>query len=189
MWFELILHGSAGGSGTSALFGLPIAAATLAAAVGLMAVWIAGWRAGVLAATVGNVEKIGVPAAPWGPFQQIAEHKKIPMLDIGTIAALKKGAIKAQPAIQRFTETGVIFITGTSEPFDAVIFGTGWEAGIAQILPGVDGVLDADGRPLVSGGRTSEQGLYFCGFYEPPTGRLRQIGIEAERIAGLIAAS
>jgi cation diffusion facilitator CzcD-associated flavoprotein CzcO len=143
----------------------------------------------VLAATVGNVEKIGVPAAPWGPFQQIAEHKKIPMLDIGTIAALKKGAIKAQPAIQRFTETGVIFTTGTSEPFDAVIFGTGWEAGIAQILPGVDGVLDADGRPLVSGGRTSEQGLYFCGFYEPPTGRLRQIGIEAERIAGLIAAS
>jgi len=40
---------------------------------------------------------------------------------------------------------------------------------------------------LISGGTTTEPGLYFCGFVEPPTGRLRAIGIEAEHIADLIA--
>jgi cation diffusion facilitator CzcD-associated flavoprotein CzcO len=168
--------------------GIPIL--TIARWMSIFPPRVADWLSKpVLAATVGNVAKVGIPAAPWGPFRQVAEKRRIPMLDIGTMAAIKKGAIKAQPGIERFTETGVIFITGTSEPFDAVVFGTGYEAGIGQILPGVDGVLDGEGRPVVSGGPTAAPGLYFCGFREPATGLLREIGIEAERIADIIAAS
>jgi hypothetical protein len=69
-----------------------------------------------------------------------------------------------------------------------VIFATGFDAGVDRILEITEGLLDEEGRPLASGDVTAERGLYFCGFREPPTGRLRQIGIEAERIGDMIAA-
>jgi hypothetical protein len=43
--------------------------------------------------------------------------------------------------------------------------------------------LSDSGRPLVSGGPTAERGLFFCGAITSPTGQLREIGIEAVRIA------
>lgn len=141
----------------------------------------------LLLATVGDVSIAGIPKADWGPLAQIKKTGKIPMLDIGTMAALRSGSIKAQPGIERFTESGVIFSSGTSEPFDAVVFATGFETGLERILEDTTGLLDEMGRPLASGGATSRPGLYFCGFHEPPTGRLREIGLEAERIGDLIA--
>jgi Flavin-binding monooxygenase-like len=75
--------------------------------------------------TVGDTSRVGIPAAPWGPLEQVATSRKVPMIDVGTMDALKKGSIKARPAIERFTETGVLFNDGVSEGFDAVIFGTG----------------------------------------------------------------
>ncbi|HSM45215.1 MAG TPA: NAD(P)/FAD-dependent oxidoreductase [Acidimicrobiia bacterium] len=143
----------------------------------------------VLWAVVGDLSRIGVPAAPWGPMEQIATKHKIPMLDIGTIDAIRSGRIVTEPGIERFTEEGVAFTSGTSEPFDAVIFATGYVPGVASILESTEGLLNEEGFPHISGGATSEPGLYFVGFNEPPTGRLRQIGIEAQRVANLIAAN
>ena len=137
---------------------------------------------------VGDISKVGIPAADWGPIEQIATKGKIPLLDIGTMAALKSGAIEARPGVDRFTDTGVVFTDATEEPFDAVIFGTGYKAEADRLLDSSQGLVDERGIPLVSGGETSADGLYFCGFREPPTGRLREIGIEAERIADMIAA-
>lgn len=142
----------------------------------------------LLLATVGDVSRAGIPKAGWGPLTQIKERGKIPILDIGTMDALRAGTIKARPGIERFTEMGVTFTSGTSERFDAVIFATGFETGLDQILDDTTGLLDDEGRPLVSGGVTAAPGLYFCGFHEPPTGRLREIGLEAERIGSLIVA-
>ena len=142
----------------------------------------------ILLLTVGNLERFGVPSASWGPMEQIATKRKIPMLDIGTVAAIKSGRIETRPGIERFTDDGVIFSSGTSEPFDAVVFATGFTPAVERILESTDGLLDDEGRPLVSGGATAARGLYFCGFNEPPTGRLREIGLEAERIADLIVA-
>jgi cation diffusion facilitator CzcD-associated flavoprotein CzcO len=142
----------------------------------------------LLRVLVGDVSKVGIPAADWGPIEQIATSGKIPLLDIGTVAALKRGDIEARPGIDRFTETGVIFSDGREEAFDAVVFATGYEAALDRVLASTEGLVDERGVPLVSGGETSEAGLYFCGFREPPTGRLREIGLEAERIAELIAA-
>jgi cation diffusion facilitator CzcD-associated flavoprotein CzcO len=142
----------------------------------------------ILGMTVGDLSRLGIPKSASGPLEQIAAQQKIPMLDVGTIDAMRSGEIKARPGIDRFTEKGVIFTGGNSEPFDAVIFATGFEPGVDRILDSTEGVLDEHGRPLVSGGVTAEPGLFFCGFVEPPTGRLRSIGIEAEQIADLIAA-
>lgn len=142
----------------------------------------------LLLATVGDVSRVGIPKARWGPLTQIRKTGKIPMLDVGTMDALRSGSIKAQPGIERFTETGVIFVSGTSEPFDAVIFATGYQTGLEHLLGDTAGLLDDTGRPLVSGRATARPGIYFCGFHEPPTGRLREIGLEAERIGDVIAA-
>lgn len=143
----------------------------------------------ILWAVVGDLSRIGVPVAPWGPMEQIATKHKIPMLDVGTITAIRTGKIVTEPGIERFTEDGVVFTSGTSEPFDAVIFATGFVPGVDSILDSTEALLDEEGFPLVSGDATSSPGLYFVGFNEPPTGRLRQIGIEAERVAELIAAN
>ncbi len=132
---------------------------------------------------VGNIEKVGIPAARSGPLEQIATSGKIPLLDVGTMAALKTGAIVARPGIDHFTPTGVEFSDGTSSDFDAVVFGTGYLAAADRLLPEGCSAVDDQGRPHVSGARTDEPNLYFCGFREPPTGRLREIGLEAEHIA------
>jgi hypothetical protein len=47
----------------------------------------------------------------------------------------------------------------------------------------VSDVFDQHGMPLMTGQRTSAPGLYFCGQITVPTGQLREIGIEAQRIA------
>ncbi len=142
----------------------------------------------ILLAAVGNTDRRGIPAASWGPMEQIAEKGKIPVLDVGTMAAIKRGDIKVRPGIERFTTTGVVFADGRSESFDAVVFATGFDPGLNRILESTEGLVDDEGVPLVSGDVTAEPGLYFCGFHEPPTGRLREIGLEAERIAEVISA-
>jgi hypothetical protein len=48
-------------------------------------------------------------------------------------------------------------------------------------------VTDAVGVPRTSGYETALPGLYFCGFTNVSTGLLREIGIEAQRIARAIA--
>jgi hypothetical protein len=47
----------------------------------------------------------------------------------------------------------------------------------------VEGVFDRHGMPLATGRATSLPGLYFCGQITSPTGQLREIGLEAQRIA------
>jgi hypothetical protein len=59
--------------------------------------------------------------------------------------------------------------------------------GLAALVCRVHDTLDALGAPKVSGGPTPVAGLYFCGFFISPTGQLREIGLEARRIATHIA--
>jgi cation diffusion facilitator CzcD-associated flavoprotein CzcO len=166
--------------------GIPIL--TLARWLSVFPPRVADWLSKpVLAMTVGDISKVGLPPASWGPLEQVATSRKVPMIDVGTMDALRKGTIEARPGIERFTETGVVFTNGDADRYDAVIFGTGYDAAVGSILENSDGLFDEEGLPVVSGGVTARPGLYFCGFHEPPTGRLREIGIEAERIGELIA--
>jgi len=58
---------------------------------------------------------------------------------------------------------------------------------IEDLLVGWETVCDSSGTPTVSGAPTALQGLYFCGMYVSPAGMLREIGIEATRIANHIS--
>jgi thioredoxin reductase len=140
-------------------------------------------NAPVLWLAVGDIEKLGLRRATKGPRQMVEEDGRVPLIDIGTIAKIKDGSIKIRGGIDRFMTDGVIFTGESTEKFDAVILATGFRPDLRKLLPGVSDVFDQHGMPLVTGQRTSAPGLYFCGQVTVPTGQLREIGIEARRIA------
>ncbi len=137
--------------------------------------------------TVGDVTKYGLRKLPYGPNTQIKRDKHIPLLDIGTMDHIKAGRIGVHGDIASFTETGVRFTDGTSLDVAAVVLATGYEPAISDFIPEWRAVCGDNGRPSISGAPTALPGLYFCGQFVSPSGMLREIGIEAKRIAKSVA--
>jgi cation diffusion facilitator CzcD-associated flavoprotein CzcO len=136
---------------------------------------------------VGSLAKLGLTRAAKGPRQMIEEDGRVPLLDIGTVAAIRAGRIKVRADIAGFRSGTVAFANSPAEAFDAVILATGFRPDLRPLLPDAKGALDDIGRPLVSGGPTGAPGLFFCGAIASPTGQLRQIGLESGRIADAVA--
>jgi len=132
---------------------------------------------------VGSIESLGLKRAAKGPRQMIEEDGRVPLLDVGTVARIRSGAIKVRGDIDRLTSVGVVFKDAGPEDFDTIVLATGFRPDLRGLLPDAKGVLDPRGKPLVSGKATAEPGLFFCGAIASPTGQLREIGIEATRIA------
>jgi cation diffusion facilitator CzcD-associated flavoprotein CzcO len=140
-------------------------------------------NAPILRLVVGSIEKLGLQRAAKGPRQMIEQNGRVPLIDIGTLAKIKDGSIKVRGGIDRFTLDGVVFADGREEKFAAVVLATGFRCDLRPMIPEVDGVFDARGMPRMTGQATAAPGLYFCGHITSPTGQLREIGIEAQRIA------
>jgi cation diffusion facilitator CzcD-associated flavoprotein CzcO len=144
-------------------------------------------NAPVLRLAVGNFERLGLRRAAKGPRQMVEEDGRIPLIDVGTLARIRDGSIKIRGGIERFTADGVVFTQATTEKFDAVILATGFRPDLRQLIPEAEDVFDKHGMPMVTGQPTRMPGLYFCGQIASPTGQLREIGIEAQRIAEAVA--
>ncbi len=169
------------------LLGIPILAVGLV--MGVLPARIADAIARpLLQASIGDITQVGLRRLPYGPIVQIREHRRIPLLDIGTIDLLRQGHIRIASGVRRFTAAGVEFDDGASAAFDGIVLATGYRPALADFLAVADQITDERGVPQTSG-RETLPGLYLCGFYVSPTGMLREIGIEAKRVAALIAAS
>lgn len=142
-------------------------------------------NAPVLRLALGSMKELGLHLSKKGPLQMVREDGRVPLIDVGTLAKIRDGSIRLRGALDRFTEDGVVFEDGTSEVFDAVILATGFRADLRPLMGDVKGVLDHKGVPLATGRATAIDGLYFCGHITSATGQLREIGIEARRIANL----
>jgi cation diffusion facilitator CzcD-associated flavoprotein CzcO len=140
-------------------------------------------NAPILRMATGPIEKLGLQRAAKGPRQMVEEDGRAPLIDVGTLDRIRDGSIKIRGGIDRLTSDGVVFADGTSEEFGAIILATGFRPDLRELVPDVDGVFDSHGMPLVTGKATSAPGLYFCGQITSPTGQLREIGLEARRIA------
>jgi cation diffusion facilitator CzcD-associated flavoprotein CzcO len=140
----------------------------------------------VVRLTIGDLTRHGIRKRSDGPFIEVLEHRQVPVIDVGTVALIKRGLIRMRPAITSFDRAEVCFADGRRESYDAVILATGFQTGLQSLLPGNPTQLDALGRPRSFEPTASTPGLYFCGFTLVPTGLLREIALEAVRIAGQI---
>jgi len=140
-------------------------------------------NAPILRLAIGRIEKQGLRRAAKGPRQMVEEDGRVPLIDVGTLDKIRDGSIRIGGGIDRFTPDGVVLADGECEKFDAIILATGFRPDLRQLMADVEGVFDRHGMPLATGRATSLPGLYFCGQITSPTGQLREIGLEAQRIA------
>ncbi|MEU8627713.1 NAD(P)/FAD-dependent oxidoreductase [Streptomyces sp. NPDC048669] len=146
-------------------------------------------RAGGLLTRVSmpDLAEQGLPRPDTGLYSRVKDGA-IPVQDVGLIDAVKGGRVVPVAAVESFDEDAVVLADGTRITPDAVIAATGYLRSLEGLV-GHLGVLDARGRPVVHGGRTPKQapGLYFTGFTNPISGMLRELALDAEKIAKKLA--
>lgn len=137
--------------------------------------------------SIGNLTRLGLKKAPYGPFEQIKKEKKIPILDIGTIRYIRKGHIRICDNIDRVEGKTVHFTDGKRDDFDAIIAAIGYYADCAEFLHVGRERFD-DLKVSVSEQKFfGKDSLYFCGFWISPAGEIRELSLDAQKIAGDIA--
>lgn len=168
------------------IFGIP--ALTLGIALSKLPARVADALAAPLLRLVrGNLNEYGIVAAGYGANWQLEAHQKVPVIDVGTLELIRRGAIAVRPGVDAVDGFEVVFRHGRRERFDALVLATGYRPAVASLLGDRHPALDGEGMPRCSGSSCGEPGLYFCGFRVPRTGVLREIGIEARRIAEDVA--
>ncbi len=136
----------------------------------------------LLRVAVGDITKLGFRKPRSGPITQIRMTSRVPLVDVGTIRLVREGHIEILGGIRSLSGSTVMFDDGTSRHFDTIIAATGFR-------PGLERFLNTGGDALNAERQAYGTGLYFCGFSVTPTGMLREIGIEARRIARHITAT
>jgi hypothetical protein len=134
----------------------------------------------------GDLARWGLARSAEGPLTAVARRGRIPLIDVGTIAAIKRGAIAVKPGVARLTETGAEFADGSAAELEAVVLATGYRPALDELVD-VPGVLDARGAPRDWRGGGACPNLFFVGYEVVATGLLRQIALEAEAVADEIA--
>jgi cation diffusion facilitator CzcD-associated flavoprotein CzcO len=133
----------------------------------------------------GDLTRYGLARPALGPMTTYELRRRVPLIDVGTIAAIKRGDIAIKPAVEQFTETGAVFADGSVGEFEAAVLATGYRPMLEEIVT-VPGALDDEGYPRDWKG-AAHPGLFFVGYDQPPTGLLREIAIQAEAVAAAIA--
>ena len=129
--------------------------------------------------TLGDLTKYRIPRPAWGPYSA----KRIPLIDVGFVNAVKRGLLQVRPAVERLTPSGAAYVDGVEEPFDAIVAAIGFEPGLAGLIDG-DGVLNELGEPLApSGEPTARPGLYFIGFVHSLRGHLFEANRASRKLA------
>lgn len=112
----------------------------------------------------GNLSQYGLKISKEHPVVLLRETGKTPLIDIGTIAAIKAGKIKVVGDISSFHKKGVKFSSGEEAEYDAVLLATGYRAKLEDFIEQGTELLDAYGCPKSPIGKDFHQGLYFVGF-------------------------
>jgi putative flavoprotein involved in K+ transport len=133
--------------------------------------------------SVPDLSTQGLPRPATGLYSRVREGA-IPVQDVGLIDAVRKGRVEVVAAVDGFEDSKVILADGTRVSPDAVVAATGYVRALEGLVGHLD-VLDGRGRPVAHGVRTPQNapGLHFTGFTTPISGTLRELAIDAEKIA------
>ncbi|MEW2453557.1 flavin-containing monooxygenase [Streptomyces albus] len=137
--------------------------------------------------SVPDLTPYGLPRPEAGLYTRVRQGA-LPVLDVGIVEAVRRGAVQPVAAVSAFEGEKVVLADGTTLAPDAVIAATGYRRGLEGLV-GHLGVLDADGRPLVHGPDThpAAPALHFLGYSNPISGTLRELRLDARRIARRLA--
>ncbi|KUJ70047.1 monooxygenase [Streptomyces albus subsp. albus] len=138
-------------------------------------------------ASVPDLAAHGLPRPDTGLCTR-ARQGAIPVQDAGLLDAVKSGRVEIVPAVSSLDGEKVVLADGTGITPDAVIAAIGYRPGLEGLV-GHLGVLDERGHPLAHGPHTmdSAPGLHFTGYANPISGMLRELGMDAQRIAKAVA--
>ena len=136
--------------------------------------------------SVPDLSAHGLPRPDTGLYSRVNEGS-IPVQDVGLIDAVRKGQVEIVTAVDGFEDGKVVLANGDRIGPDVVIAATGYRRALEDLVGHLD-VLDERGRPLVHGARTPKNapGLYFTGFTNPISGMLRELALDAQKIAKAI---
>jgi putative flavoprotein involved in K+ transport len=134
--------------------------------------------------SVGNLSRYGLAKPTRGIFSQQRDDDVTPTIDVGLIDALKAGKVTVAGAVESFTKDAVKLSDGSSVSPDVVLVATGFQRGLEPLV-GELGVVAPGGRPLINAAEQLPglEGLFFLGYSNPITGNIRQVGIDARKIA------
>jgi len=140
-------------------------------------------NAPLLKLLVGDIRKLGLKKAAYGPLEQIQKYRRIPLLDIGTLKLIRQGHLKVFGDIQRIDGNTIYFEDNKQWEADAIILATGYMHNLEKLLNLSAERFDDLNLPVQKQSCFGKDGLYFCGFYISPTGMLREISKEAGEIS------
>jgi putative flavoprotein involved in K+ transport len=125
----------------------------------------------------------GMPSAGPDLYSRVLEGR-VPVQDVGVVDAIRAGRVRPVAAVQAMEGDAVLLADGTRLRPVAVVLATGYRAGLEPLV-GHLGVLDRRGLPVVRGAHQPPggDGLWFTGFTNPISGMLRELRIDAVRIA------
>ncbi|MGH4029670.1 flavin-containing monooxygenase [Actinomycetota bacterium Odt1-20B] len=133
--------------------------------------------------SVPDLSAQGLPRPDTGLYSR-ANDGAIPVQDVGLLDAVRTGRVEPVAAVDSFEDGKVVLADGSRIEPDAVIAATGYRRGLEGLVGGL-GVLDGRGLPVAHGARTpaSTPGLHFTGFSNPISGMLRELALDAAKIA------
>lgn len=137
--------------------------------------------------SVPDLSAHGLPRPDTGLYSRV-NAGSIPVQDVGLIDAVRKGRVEIVAAVEGFEDGKVVLADGERLEPDTVIAATGYLRGLEGLVGHLD-VLDARGKPVVHGPRSPKHtpGLFFTGYANPISGMLRELAIDAVKIAKAIA--
>ena len=136
---------------------------------------------------VGDIAKLGLIKKPYGPFEEIKRDGHIPVLDIGTIKHIRQKHIHVYGDIDRIQNDTIWFLDGKKEDFSAIVAAVGYNSDYANIIDVEISRVEDLKLPVNKQKYFGKDGLYFCGFWIAPTGQIREIALDAQKIAKDIA--
>jgi indole-3-pyruvate monooxygenase len=131
----------------------------------------------------GDLTKLGLKKMPYGPLEEIRRDGNAPVLDIGTIELIRNGHILIYDDIDFIDGKTIYFKDGKKQNFDVIIAGIGYYRDYAEIVQ-VDKNRFDDLRVCSEKQKYfGKDGLYFCGYWVSPNGQIREIALDAKKIA------
>ena len=134
-----------------------------------------------------DLTDFGMPRADADLYSRVLVGR-VPVQDVGIVDAVRARRVTPVAAVSAAEGPDVVLADGTRLQPAAVVVATGYRAGLEPLV-GHLGVLGARGLPVVHGARepAGAPGLWFTGFTNPISGMLRELRIDAERIAARVA--